>query len=93
MVVASNVSRGLDGERVAAIAADVLRSTSRAFETNGLRQFTRLTLVASHGKLVFTDAGNAFLVVISDRNVDLGPVEIEIESATMRIRSQGELRV
>ena len=43
--------------------------------------------------MAFTDAGPAFLVVVMDRNVDLGPVDIEIESAAMRIRNMGEIRV
>ena len=46
-----------------------------------------------HGKLILTDAGPAYLVALMDRNVELGPVEIEIESAAMRIRNQGEIRI
>ena len=43
--------------------------------------------------MVFTDTGPAFLVVVMDRNVELSPVDIEIESAAMRIRNTGEIRV
>jgi predicted regulator of Ras-like GTPase activity (Roadblock/LC7/MglB family) len=93
MVIASHVTRNLDEELVAAMAAGVILSTRRALEKYGQRHFVRFTLVASHGKLILTDAGPAFLVVVMDRNVELGPVEIEIESAAMRIRNQGEIRI
>ena len=65
----------------------------RALQPHGLQGFNRLTLVASHGKLVLADAGPAYLVVVMDRNVDVGPVQIEIESAAMRIKQLGEIRV
>ena len=71
----------------------VVRSTKKTLEGNGLRHFARFTLVATHGKMVFTDTGPAFLVVVMDRNVELAPVDIEIESAAMRIRNLGEIRV
>jgi predicted regulator of Ras-like GTPase activity (Roadblock/LC7/MglB family) len=93
MVIASHLSRQLEEDVVAAMAADVILRTHRALESHGLRHFARFTLVASHGKMVFTDTGPAFLVVVMDRNVELGPVDIEIESAAMRIRNVGEIRV
>jgi predicted regulator of Ras-like GTPase activity (Roadblock/LC7/MglB family) len=43
--------------------------------------------------MVFTDTGPTFLVVVMDRSVELGPVDIEIESAAMRIRNLGKIRV
>ena len=43
--------------------------------------------------LKWLHALSACLVVVVDRNVELGPVELEIESAAMRIRKQGEIRV
>jgi len=93
MIVASHLGKNLEEDLVAAMASSVLRSMQRALEPHALQTFGRLTLVASHGKLVLTDAGAAYLVVVMDRNVDVGPVQIEIESAAMRIRQLGEIRV
>ena len=93
MVVASHLARQLQEDVVAAMAANVIRQVHRASEEHGLPYVTRITLVASHGKMMFADAGPAFLVVVMDRNVELGPVGIEIESAAMRIRNQGAMRV
>jgi predicted regulator of Ras-like GTPase activity (Roadblock/LC7/MglB family) len=92
IVVASQLSKSLSEDLVAAMASSVIQRTRRALDRQGLGRFTRVTLVASHGKMVFMDTGPAFLVVVLDRNVELGPVGIEIESAAMRIRQQGEIR-
>jgi predicted regulator of Ras-like GTPase activity (Roadblock/LC7/MglB family) len=93
MVIASHVSSEMRQDVVAAMAANVVRATKRAAAGHGLADFSRYTLIASHGKMSVTDAGPAFLVVIVDKNVDLAPVDIEIESAAMRIRNMGEIRV
>jgi predicted regulator of Ras-like GTPase activity (Roadblock/LC7/MglB family) len=93
IVVASNLSSQVQQDVVAAMAANVVRCTKRALEGQGLSDFARYTLTSGHGKMSFTDAGPAFLVVLMDRNVDLAPVDIEIESAAMRIRNMGEIRV
>jgi predicted regulator of Ras-like GTPase activity (Roadblock/LC7/MglB family) len=93
IVIASHVSGSMQPDVVAAMAANVVLSTKRALAAHGLADFARYTLTAGHGKMAFTDAGPAFLVVVMDKNVDLAPVDIEIESAAMRIRNLGEIRV
>jgi hypothetical protein len=93
MVIASCLGRRLDEEKVAAMASTVVMNTRRALERQGLRTFSRFTLTASHGKMVFNDTGIAYLVVVMDKAIDLGPTDIEIESAAMRIRSIAEMRI
>ncbi len=93
IVIASHLPRNLEEDVVAAMAAGAIRSTERALQRSGLGDFTRFTLVASHGKMVFADTGPAYLVVVMDRNVDVGPTQIEIQSAAMRIKQLGEIRV
>lgn len=93
MVIASCLRRELDEDRVAAMASAAVMSTRRALSKYGMHNFSRFTLTASHGKLVFTDTGIAYLVVVMDRHIDLGPTDIEIESAAMRIRTMGEIKI
>ena len=93
MVIASCLGRQLDEDLVAAMASNAVMSVQRALTNVGVGNFSRFTLTASHGKLVFTDTGIAYLVVVMDRNIDLGPTDIEIESAAMRIRSLGEMKI
>ena len=93
MVIASCLGRQLDEDKVAAMASNVVMSIRRALGNQELPNFSRFTLTASHGKLVFTDTGIAYLVVVMDRKIDIGPTDIEIESAAMRIRSLGEMKI
>jgi len=93
IVIASHLAPQMQQDVVAAMTANLVHAAKRALARHGLADFARCTLVAGHGKMSFTDAGPAFLVVVMDRNVDLGPVDIEIESAAMRIRNMGEIRV
>jgi predicted regulator of Ras-like GTPase activity (Roadblock/LC7/MglB family) len=93
IVIASHLSKALQEDMVAAMASNVIQSARRSLAQDGMADFTRITLVATHGKMVFTDTGPAFLVVVMDRNVELGPAGLEIESAAMRIRQLGEIRV
>ena len=93
MVIASCLGRQLDEDRVAAMASSAVMNIRRSLSGQGMPSFSRFTLTASHGKLVFTDTGIAYLVVVMDRNIDLGPTDIEIESAAMRIRGMGEMKI
>ena len=86
MVVSSCLGKGLDEEKVAAMASSIVVSTLRVLDARGLGAFARLTLSASHGKMVFVDTGAAYLVVVLERDIDLGPTAIEIRSATRRIQ-------
>ena len=93
IVIAAHLARQLEEDVVAAMAANVILRSRDVLERHGLSDFTRFTLVASHGKMIFTDTGPMFLVVVTDRNVELAPIDIEIESAAMRIRNLGKIRV
>ncbi len=92
IIVAAHLSKSLQQDKVAAVASSVLQSARRGLAANHLADFSRFTLVASQGKMVFADTGRSFLVVVVDRTAELGPVDLEIESAAMRIGKQGELR-
>ncbi len=93
IVVASHLSGQLQENVVGAVASGVISATHKNLTAHGFDDFSRFTLVATQGKMVFIETGPAFLVVVVDRTVELGPVELEIESAAMRIRKQGEIRV
>lgn len=86
MVVASRLGKGLDEEKVAAMASSIVVSTLKLLEARNLGEFSRFTLNASHGKLVFCATGAAYLVVVLEKDIDLGPAAIEIRSAARRIQ-------
>lgn len=88
MVVESLLGRSLREEVVAAMAASLILGTRRTVEATG-RTFESFSLVSTHGKMIVADTGSAFLVVVLDRNIDLGHAELEIRSAVRKVKSLG----
>lgn len=91
MVVESLLGRTLDGEVVGAMAATALLGSRRALDSASVGPFESFWLVSSHGKMVFADTGISFLVVVLDREIDLGHAELEIRSAVRKVKSLGEM--
>ena len=88
MVVESLLGRSLREEVVAAMAASLILGTKRAVEA-AERSFESFSLSSTHGKMIVADTGSAFLVVVLDRNIDLGHAELEIRRAVRKVKSAG----
>ncbi len=90
IVVDSLLGRNLREEIVGAMAASLILGTKKALEKTGRPAFEYLTVVSTHGKMIVADTGSAFLVVVLDRNIDLGHAELEIRSAVRKVKTLGE---
>lgn len=88
MVVDSLLGRTLQQDVVGAMAASLILGTRRAVDRVG-KSFESFSLVSTHGKMIVADTGSAFLVVVLDRNIDLGSAELEIRSAVRKVKSLG----
>ncbi|MHC4922671.1 MAG: roadblock/LC7 domain-containing protein [Planctomycetota bacterium] len=85
MVVDSLLGGTLDNEIVGAMAAGAIQGTKRAVEKAGLETFSQFSMVSTHGKMVVSDTGSTYLIVLLDRKIDLGAAELEIRSAVRRV--------
>jgi predicted regulator of Ras-like GTPase activity (Roadblock/LC7/MglB family) len=88
IVVDSLLGRNLRVEVVGAMAASVIHGSKRVAEKAG-QVLESFSLVSTHGKMIVSDTGSAFLVVVLDRNIDLGSAELEIRSAVRKVRNLG----
>ncbi len=93
MVISSRLAMSLDEDRVAAMASNVVLRTSRALADRELGQFSRLNLTSCDGEMIFEATGEAYLVVVMERGIDLGQAELEIRSAARRIKALGEIHI
>jgi len=91
MVVAAELGGGLDEETVAAVSSHFLMAAHEHADAIGLKNFSRLVLEGTHGKIVLVPSGNAFLVVIADMRVDFEATFIEILSAARRMGASQKL--
>ncbi len=93
MVIVSRLTVGLDEDLVAAMASNVVLRTNRALGDRELGQFSRLSLTSSDGEMIFEAAGEMYLVVVMERGIDLGQMELEIRSTACRIKALGEIHI
>ena len=91
IVVASELHGGLREEAVAAMASSIIRQIAASLEDLELGKFVRFILTSEYGKMVFVDAGVAYLVVLADMTINLDITLLEIYGAAHRIRSRSQM--
>ena len=90
MVVASHLN-GMDEEVAAALVSSLLTHTVGLLTECGRPRMEHLELFASRGKIIVTDLGNAYLIVVTERRLDLNQGMLEIKSAATALRRIGRL--
>jgi len=93
MVVASRLGGALDPETAAALTSTLLAGAHEVAKRCGGSEMSRFVLVSTRGKVIMLDLGNSYLVVVTERHVDLNQGLIEIESAAKALRKLGRLAV
>ena len=93
MVVASVLGVGLEEEAVAAIASSTILNIRAALAKIGAVAFERMVFVSTYGKMIFVDAGIAYLVVVCDKKLNLDLTIVAVMGAAYRIRNLGQIRV
>jgi len=90
MLIASDVSAGLDLDRLSAMGAAILQRIGASLPQGGLSALERVEVSTEQGKLVLVQAGALFLMVLLGARREVGPDSIEIRSAADRIARQTE---
>jgi uncharacterized protein len=83
--VVAELSEGVNGTAVAALAASMFRRTLQATETAQLGRLSTLQLEADEGHVVVVDAGELILVVIASRDAQLGMIRLEAMRAAQSL--------
>jgi len=88
IIVASALADEFPEDVVAALSSFLISTTVRALEEAELEStFRRFVLTATHGKLVFLNLGEAFLVLMANQFADLSPSLDAVNAAAERLRS------
>ena len=91
LVVASALGTDLEEERVAGMASKIIQATRVALhKLSGA--FTRFVLTAVHGRMVFVDVGQMFVVVLTEKHINLEATLLEVDAAARKIRALGEIK-
>lgn len=89
VVIHSEISPPLNGDLVAAVAANSVQQINGALRAAGSRDFTRFVFNANFGKMAFVDTGDAYLVVVLDKQINLELTMLSITSASRKIQTAG----
>ena len=84
--IMSELSEGVEGGAVAALASSLYRRTSRAAETAEFGALNTLQLEAEGGHVIVAGAGDLLVVVVAERNAQLGMVRLEAYRAAEALR-------
>ena len=78
IAIESNLQIGQDGTRVAALAASLYRKARRSAMAAGLGATGFMQLEAETGRLCMLGGDEVVLVVVADRNANVGLIRVEM---------------
>jgi predicted regulator of Ras-like GTPase activity (Roadblock/LC7/MglB family) len=84
--VTAELTEGVDGGAVAALASSLFRRTDRASATAEFGAVNTMQLEADGGHVIVSSAGELLIVVIADKGAQLGLVRLEAHRAAEALR-------
>jgi predicted regulator of Ras-like GTPase activity (Roadblock/LC7/MglB family) len=91
LVAAAALDATIGTEALAGLSSYLLMSTNKSLTEGGMGRCGRMTLTATHGKAVFVDLTDSYLVVMFDQFTDALVAKKEIDDAAVRIRRASRL--
>lgn len=91
MLVAAEVTEGVDVERLAALGASLVTDVGASLASSGIPGFSHVEIAAEHGKVVLAEAGTLYLLVLVGARLEIGPGSIEIQSAAKKLVRASDL--
>jgi predicted regulator of Ras-like GTPase activity (Roadblock/LC7/MglB family) len=88
IIIAADLDSRLEDEAVGAMAASIMSNVSKALDRLRQNNPERVTIEADAGKIFLSDAGVGILAVITEPNINVGLVRLEIKNALAHIKGQ-----
>jgi predicted regulator of Ras-like GTPase activity (Roadblock/LC7/MglB family) len=88
--VMAELSEGVEGNAVAALAAALFRRTSSATDAAGFGRLSTFHLEAEQGHVIASGAGDLVVVAIVGDDAQLGLARVETHRAAQSLRGLGE---
>ncbi|MEK7402036.1 MAG: roadblock/LC7 domain-containing protein [Gemmatimonadota bacterium] len=86
IAVDSNLQFGQDGNRVAALAASLYRKARQSAQAAGLGETGFMQLEADHGRLCILGGTELILVVVAERDGNVGLIRLDMRRAAEQLR-------
>ncbi len=88
IIIAADLDTQLEDETVGAMSASIVSSVGKAMERIKSETPAQITVEAKNGKLFLADAGIGILTVITEKDVNIGLVRLEVKNAISKINGQ-----
>lgn len=88
IIIAADLDTRLEDETVGALAASIVSNVTKAVERLNQRNADRIMIESDEGKIFLNDAGVGILAVITEPEVNVGMVRLEIKNAVAKIKNQ-----
>lgn len=79
--VLAELAQGIEGGAIAALASSLFRRTSKASQTANFGSVRTLQLEADAGHVIVANGGELLVVVVAEKNAQLGQVRLEAHRA------------
>lgn len=79
--VIAELAEGVEGKALAALAASLFKRTTRAADTAAFGRLRTLQLEAEAGHVVVANGGELLVVVVAEKDAQLGMVRLEAHRA------------
>ncbi len=86
LIIESEVPSDIDSELVAAMSSAVFGTAERSAEEMKHEPLEQVMIEGSRGKTLMIDAGEGILVVITDIEINLGLIRIEMRRSSERVK-------
>lgn len=87
VVVHQEIGPPLNADQVAAVASEAIRQINGALREVGSKEFTKFIFTSSFGKMVFHETGDAYLVVVLDKAINVEMTMLAISSSARKVKN------
>jgi len=91
IVVASDFSDDIGETGVGAVASSILSALEGALKRIKMGRFARFIITGAENKVAMVDAGQTILLVLLNRDVNMGLVNLEIKDAAAAVREKSKM--
>ncbi|MEZ5358744.1 MAG: roadblock/LC7 domain-containing protein [Candidatus Zixiibacteriota bacterium] len=88
IVIAADLNTQLEEETIGALAASITSTVQKSLERLATTPLKQVTVEADNAKLFFCDAGIGLLVVLTEPEVNIGLVRLEVKNAIGKLNNQ-----
>ena len=88
IVIAADLNTQIEEETIGALAASITSNIQKSLDRLDSAPLTQVTVEADNAKLFFCDAKIGILVVITEPEVNIGLVRLEIKNAISKLMKQ-----